>query len=211
MRTGDNVLIARSIPPQCGIFTAGGIIMEGPIFRQLNDKEMLDIVSRLQVLARSSPEDKKILVEKLRALGEIGCVTGDGTNDGPSLKTEHVGFSKAIMWGRCVNDAVRKFLQFQLSTNMTAALCYSCRIVIGDLCAFRCPITLDQHYHGLLRCSRPRYPSGPPALLDRNPDRFSTSLFTVDMYKSTTSVVITEKIVFSKCCQLVEYCPVLLL
>jgi len=27
---------------------------------------------------------------------------------------------KAIMWGRCVNDAVRKFLQFQISTNVTA-------------------------------------------------------------------------------------------
>ena len=26
------------------------------------------------------------------------------------------------MWGRCVNDAVRKFLQFQISTNVTAAV-----------------------------------------------------------------------------------------
>ena len=74
---------------------------------------------------------------------------GDGTNDGPALKTAHVGFStgiagtevakevsdiilmddnfssivKAIMWGRCVNiDAVRKFLQFQISTNVTAVV-----------------------------------------------------------------------------------------
>jgi Ca2+-transporting ATPase len=29
---------------------------------------------------------------------------------------------KAIMWGRCVNDAVRKFLQFQISTNVTAVV-----------------------------------------------------------------------------------------
>jgi Ca2+-transporting ATPase len=26
------------------------------------------------------------------------------------------------MWGRCVNDAVRKFLQFQLSINITAVV-----------------------------------------------------------------------------------------
>ena len=26
------------------------------------------------------------------------------------------------MWGRCVNDAIRKFLQFQLSTNTTAVI-----------------------------------------------------------------------------------------
>jgi P-type Ca2+ transporter type 2C len=148
MCTGDNVLTARSIALQCGIYTAGGIIMEGPIFRQLNDAEMLDVVPRLQVLARSSPEDKKILVETLKSLGEIVGVTGDGTNDGPTLKSANVGFSmgiagtevakeasdiilmddnfssivKAIMWGRCVNDSVRKFLQFQISTNVTAVI-----------------------------------------------------------------------------------------
>ena len=68
MCTGDNVLTARSIALQCGIYTAGGIIMEGPVFRQLSPEDMLDIVPRLQVLARSSPEDKKLLVEKLKEL-----------------------------------------------------------------------------------------------------------------------------------------------
>jgi len=29
---------------------------------------------------------------------------------------------KAIIWGRCVNDSVRKFLQFQISTNVTAVI-----------------------------------------------------------------------------------------
>ena len=68
MCTGDNVLTARSIALQSGIYTAGGVIMEGPIFRRLNDREMLEIIPRLQVLARSSPEDKKILVEKLKEI-----------------------------------------------------------------------------------------------------------------------------------------------
>ena len=40
--------------------------MAGPVFQQLNDAEMLKVVPRLQVLARSSPEDTKILIEKLR-------------------------------------------------------------------------------------------------------------------------------------------------
>ncbi|KAG8927415.1 hypothetical protein FRC00_002114 [Tulasnella sp. 408] len=148
MCTGDNVLTARSIAYQCGIFTPGGVIMEGPTFRNLSDAERTEIVPRLQVLARSSPEDKKILVEKLKSLGEIVGVTGDGTNDGPALKTANVGFSmgiagtevakeasdiilmddnfasivSAIVWGRTVNDAVRKFLQFQISVNITAVI-----------------------------------------------------------------------------------------
>ena len=52
--------------------------MEGPVLS--DDSQMLEIVPRLQVLARSLPEDKKILVEKLRTLGEIVGVSGDGTN-----------------------------------------------------------------------------------------------------------------------------------
>lgn len=95
------------------------------------------IIPRLQVLARSSPSDKQLLVNRLKHLGEIVAVTGDGTNDGPALKSADVGFSMglsgtevareassiillddnfrsivtAIAWGRCVNDAVAKFLQ----------------------------------------------------------------------------------------------------
>ena len=148
MCTGNNVLTARSIATECGIYTTGGIIMEGPVFRALDPHERIEIVPRLQVLARSSPEDKKILVETLRSLGEIVGVTSNSTNDGATLRTANVGFSmgmagteasketsdiiptdgnfgsivKAIMWGRLVNDAVRKFLQFQTPTGITTLI-----------------------------------------------------------------------------------------
>ncbi|CAO3632203.1 unnamed protein product [Mucor fragilis] len=148
MVTGDNVVTAKSIAKQCGIYTPGGIVMEGPVFRNLPPSEMDAILPRLQVLARSSPEDKQILVGRLRELGDIVAVTGDGTNDGPALKLADVGFSmgiagtevakeassiilmddnfssivKAIMWGRCVNDSVKKFLEFQITVNITAVI-----------------------------------------------------------------------------------------
>ena len=140
MVTGDNLMTAKAIATECGIFTAGGIAMEGPIFRRLTPKQLNQVIPRLQVLARSSPEDKKLLVGHLKKLGETVAVTGDGTNDAPALKTADVGFSmgiagtevakeasaiilmddnfasivKAIQWGRTVNDAVKKFLQVSL-------------------------------------------------------------------------------------------------
>jgi Ca2+-transporting ATPase len=89
-----------------------------------------------------------ILVDTLNDLGEVVGVTGDGTNDSPVIKYANVGFSTGIagteiakeasdiilmddnfssivspiMWGRCVNDSMRKFLQFQISVNITAVL-----------------------------------------------------------------------------------------
>ncbi|CAB4419092.1 unnamed protein product [Rhizophagus irregularis] len=95
MVTGDNILTAKSIATQCGIFT-GGEVMEGPEFRNLSPEQMDRILPKLQVLARSSPDDKRILVGHLRRLNDVVAVTGDGTNDGPALKLSDVGFSMGI-------------------------------------------------------------------------------------------------------------------
>lgn len=92
----------------------------------------------LRVLARSSPEDKLLLVTGMKQCNEVVAVTGDGTNDAPALKEADVGFSMgktgtdvaisasdivllddnfsstiiALKYGRNVYDNVRKFLQF---------------------------------------------------------------------------------------------------
>jgi len=140
MVTGDSVKTAIAVAQECGIYTPGGRIIEGPEFRKLSSIQMNQLIPELQVLARSSPEDKRILVKRLKDLGETVAVTGDGTNDGPALKTADVSFSmgitgtevakeassivlmddnfasivKALQWGRTINDAVKKFLQVSL-------------------------------------------------------------------------------------------------
>ena len=91
----------------------------------------------LQVLARSSPNDKFDLVKLLKKQGEVVAVTGDGTNDAPALKESDVGLAmgiagtevakeaadivilddnfssivNSVSWGRCVFSNLRKFLQ----------------------------------------------------------------------------------------------------
>lgn len=148
MVTGDNKLTAQAIAEDCGILQPDSIIMEGPEFRNLSRSKQLEVIPKLHVLARSSPEDKRTLVGLLKNRGETVAVTGDGTNDAPALKLADVGFSmgiagtevakeasaiilmddnfnsivKALKWGRAVNDAVKRFLQFQLTVNITAVI-----------------------------------------------------------------------------------------
>jgi len=148
MVTGDNAYTARHIAKECHILTEDGVVLEGPAFRKMTDDQLDEVLPRLQVLARSSPNDKLRLVQRLKALGEVVASTGDGTNDAPQLKAADVGFSmgitgtevakeasdiillddnfasivKAVMWGRNVYDSIRKFLQFQLTVNLAAMI-----------------------------------------------------------------------------------------
>jgi len=65
MVTGDNIDTANAIAKQAGILTKDSISMTGEHFRKLTPKQLDDILPRLRVLARSSPEDKHILVQRL--------------------------------------------------------------------------------------------------------------------------------------------------
>ncbi|KAI8317193.1 Calcium-transporting ATPase 2 [Colletotrichum sp. SAR11_240] len=157
MVTGDNFFTGTAIAEECGIYTAGGIAMDGPTFRKLTSRQLDLVAPRLQVLTRSSPDDKVRLVTHLKSLDEVVAVTGDGTNDALALKAADVGFSmgisgtevakeasaivlmddnfasiaKAISWGRAVNDAAKKFLQFQFTINVTAGLLTVISALVG--------------------------------------------------------------------------------
>ena len=86
MVTGDNIHTARHIAQECGIFTEGGVAIEGPALRAMTPAQLVAALPAIQVVARSSPQDKYLLVETLKRMGEVVAVTGDGTNDAPALK-----------------------------------------------------------------------------------------------------------------------------
>lgn len=224
MVTGDNMLTAKAIATDCGIFTPGGVVMEGPAFRKLSKTQMQQVIPSLQVLARSSPEDKRILVKRLKELGETVAVTGDGTNDAPALKTADVGFSmgiagtevakeasaivlmddnfasivKAMMWGRAVNDAVKKFLQFQVTVNITAVLLtFISAVSSGSESSVLTAVQLlwvnlimDTMAALALATDPPT-----PSILDRKPDAKTASLISVTMWKMIFGQAIYQLIV----------------
>eukprot|EP00917_Polyrhabdina_sp_WS-2016_P002099 GHVP01004512.1.p1 GENE.GHVP01004512.1~~GHVP01004512.1.p1 ORF type:complete len:1229 (-),score=226.11 GHVP01004512.1:2318-6004(-) len=125
-----------------------------------------EIEPYLQVMARSQPQDKYALVVGLMKLGHVVAVTGDGTNDAPALRRADVGFSfgltgketaknasdivllddnfgsivKAVIWGRSIFENVRKFLQFQLTVNISAVI----TALVGAILLQDSPLTAVQ-------------------------------------------------------------------
>jgi Ca2+-transporting ATPase len=224
MVTGDNINTAKAIAKECGIYTPGGLAMEGPEFRKMSKHEQREIIPKLQVLARSSPEDKRVLVRRLKEMGETVAVTGDGTNDAPALKAADVGFSmniagtevakeasdiilmddnfssivKALMWGRAVNDAVRKFLQFQITVNITAVLLAFITAVSSN--SEKSVLTAVQLLWVNLimdTMAALALATDPPTrkILDRKPDPKSAPLISVNMWKMIIGQAIYQLIV----------------
>ena len=149
MLTGDSMATAQSIAAQCGIGDATPVCIDGPTFRSLSDDDISrSVLPKLSILARANPLDKQRLVQLLKNdPSQVVAVTGDGTNDAPALKSADIGFAmnsgsdiakrasdivllddsfvgmvKATMWGRNVRDNIRKFLQFQLTVNVSACV-----------------------------------------------------------------------------------------
>eukprot|EP01138_Halocafeteria_seosinensis_P005174 gb/GECG01005291.1/.p1 GENE.gb/GECG01005291.1/~~gb/GECG01005291.1/.p1 ORF type:complete len:1213 (+),score=202.22 gb/GECG01005291.1/:1-3639(+) len=84
MVTGDNRATAEAIARRCGILTKGGIVLEGPEFRRMTIAEIDRVLPKLQVLARSSPEDKHWLVKRIN--GDVPTTEEEWCNEHPGVE-----------------------------------------------------------------------------------------------------------------------------
>ena len=146
MITGDYEKTASAIARNLGILTDGKIIT-GEELSQLSKEEYLKIAEDIQVYARVKPSQKMIIVETLKEKGNVVAMTGDGVNDAPALKKASIGVAmgdgtevakesadmilqnndfstivKAIKEGRKIYDNIKRFVKFQVSTNVGAIL-----------------------------------------------------------------------------------------
>ena len=137
-------------------------ILTGQELEDLSDKEYNDIAKDIRVYARVYPEQKRRIIEVLQNHGEIVSMTGDGVNDAPALKKASIGVAmgsgtdvtkesadmiiqddnfativSSIREGRTIFDNIKRFLKFQLSTNIGAIL----TITIGSLLPIPTPFT----------------------------------------------------------------------
>merc|ERR1719447_2064102 len=122
MVTGDHPITAKAIAKSVGIISEGNETVEDIAVRlnisvdEVNPREAhaavvhggelkdltetaLDEILMYHteiVFARTSPQQKLIIVEGCQRMGAIVAVTGDGVNDSPALKKADIGVAMGI-------------------------------------------------------------------------------------------------------------------
>merc|ERR1712214_145154 len=123
MVTGDHPITAKAIARSVGIISEGnktvediaeerGIavsevnpreakaaVVHGGEIKDMKDKDLDEILMYHTeiVFARTSPQQKLIIVEGCQRMGRIVAVTGDGVNDSPALKKADIGVAMGIV------------------------------------------------------------------------------------------------------------------
>jgi Ca2+-transporting ATPase len=144
MITGDHRETAVAIAEELGMLEKESKVLTGAELDDLKEKQFDDMVEKVTVYARVSPEHKVRITDAWKKKGTVIAMTGDGVNDAPALKRADIGVAMgitgtdvtkeasdmvltddnfativaAIEEGRTIYDNIRKFVLYLLSCNI---------------------------------------------------------------------------------------------
>lgn len=118
MITGDNEQTAEAIATQIGLLRPGEDIVTGEQLLDYSDQDLLKILPKTRIFARTTPQLKSRIVSLYQQMGEIVIVTGDGVNDAIALKQADVG----IAMGKNGTDVARETADIVLADDNFATI-----------------------------------------------------------------------------------------
>ncbi len=157
MVTGDNEKTAEAVGVVTGLIQEGDEIMIGDQIEKYSDAELLKILPKVKIFARTNPFQKHRIVKLYQKLGEIVAVTGDGVNDAIALKQADVGVAMglvgtdvaretadmvitddnfativtAIEEGRGIINNIKNAIKYLLSCNVSEAIALIIGLILG--------------------------------------------------------------------------------
>lgn len=150
MITGDHPITAKAIARELGIVEEGKFdhVLTGSELEKMSDQELENLVEKVAVYARVSPEHKLKIIQAWKNKGNVVAMTGDGVNDAPALKRASIGVAMgkggtevarqassliltddnfativyAVEEGRAIYGNIRRTIQYLLSGNLAEIL-----------------------------------------------------------------------------------------
>ncbi len=154
--TGDNAATTATIAKQIG-FRNIEKTLNGDELMAMDDATLKEKVMETAIFTRMFPEAKLKIIKALKDNNQIVAMTGDGVNDGPALKSAHIGiamgkkgteiakqaanlilieddFSKmidAIAMGRKIYNNLKKAIQYIISIHIPIIMIVFIPLALG--------------------------------------------------------------------------------
>jgi len=108
MVTGDHKLTAVAVAKEIDLLgenDAAGKVLTGVEMDKISDEQLTEMVEKVVIYARVSPEHKMRIVKAWKAKGHVVAMTGDGVNDAPALKLAGIGVAMGITGTEVTKEA----------------------------------------------------------------------------------------------------------
>jgi Ca2+-transporting ATPase len=128
--TGDNALTTATIANQIG-FRNSGEILNGDELMTMDDATLREKVMKTTIFTRMFPEAKLKIIKALKENNQIVAMTGDGVNDGPALKSAHIGIAMGKKGTEIAKQAANLILIDDDFSKMTEAIAMGRKIYIN--------------------------------------------------------------------------------